>query len=457
MDQESANLIARLAEGRAFAGDMFRREQHAGRLTAYLERLREGAVLAIDAPWGEGKTWFGRNWAASLELERHKVVFIDALEQDYVEEPFLLIAAEIADVLDDGRGSVRGLREKAATVMRAILPMEEGLLHHHAELQRLAPAWLPEPAPAAAGPGIAAAAASGEAEKWFERKLENHAKDSASFRDFRNELAALAAAEQKSLVLFVDELDRCQPAFALRLIERLKHFFDVPKLVFVLLVNRDQLHQAICRVYGFDTDADAYLNRFINFFFALPKRACGDHAGSVRAASQVEHAFRRYELDDSAGLAVFKACLTWTAAWFDLSMQEIERAVALYAFACPVNQHSYLLAYVIALRIARPDLFRRLRKGSDLDAHREALDTLKAIRAKTAFAQPCHYLALLLEWHEAHVNGFPASGEGFTLRLREYDRRSGEPPSWLGLHRRELWDAQRKLFQALAERIDAAD
>jgi reverse gyrase len=74
--------IPRFVNGQAFAGDLFQRKQHAERLTAYVARLRDGNVLAIDAPWGEGKTWFGRNWAACLQQAGHKVVFLDTTEQN---------------------------------------------------------------------------------------------------------------------------------------------------------------------------------------------------------------------------------------------------------------------------------------------------------------------------------------------------------------------------------------
>jgi hypothetical protein len=425
--------------GQAFAGDLFQRKQHAERLTGYLERLREGTVLAIDASWGEGKTWFGRNWATYLQEAGHKVAFIDAFEQDCVEDPFLLIAAEIADVLDGGQGSVRGLREKAASVMKAISPVGTRTVFNQE---------------AAEGAGESTA---DEAGKWIARKLENHATEKASFQHFRNELAALAAIQPKSVVLFIDELDQCQPAFALKLIERLKHFFDVPNLVVVLLINRDQVHQTIDGMYGLDTDAVTYLGKFVNFFFALPKRTYGDFLDSNHIAEYVEHVFNRYDFDDSGGPAIFKTFFTWTAAWFNLSVRDIERAVALYAFAYPVDQHTYLLAYVITLKIGKPDLFRRLRKGGDLNAHRDALEYLKPIRARTTISQPYRYLALLVEWHEGHINGYSMIGETFTLLLREYSQRSGELLSWHDMHHEELWDAQRKLFQLLAERIDGAN
>lgn len=441
--------------GQAFAGDLFQRKQHAERLTAYLDRLREGAVLAIDAPWGEGRTWFGRNWAAYLQEAGHKVVFIDAFEQDYVEDPFLLIAAEIADVLDDGRGSVRGLRERAASVMKAILPCGSRTVTDFPGRSVPVPADLSMDVHEAAGSVDESAADA--AGKWIEKKLENHANEKASFQQFRVELAAFAAIQPKPLVLFIDELDRCPPAFSLKLIERLKHFFDVPNLVFVLLINRDHLHHATGSIYGLDTDAAAYLDKFVNLFFALPKRTYGDFLYNNRVAECVDHAFDRYDFEDSGGPAIFKACFTWTAAWFNLSMRDIEHAVALYAFASPVDRYNYLLAYVITLKTAKPDLFRRLRKEGDIEAHREALEHLKPIRARTTFPQPYRYLALLMEWHEAHIIGFSMIGETFTLLLREYNQRSGEPLSWLGLHYEELWDAQRKLFQMLAERIDGTN
>jgi len=455
MDQDTVNPMARFVKGSAFAGDMFRREQHAVRLTAYLERLREGAVVAIDASWGEGKTWFGRNWAAHLQATGHRAVFIDALAQDYVEEPFLLIAAEIADALDDGRGSTRALRRKAADVMKALLGMETRTMVNRIHSQPAEPAAPLQHHYEATRP--AGMLAAGDAGNWFERQLENHARESASFLHFRSELAALAAREAKSLVLFIDELDRCQPTFTLKLIERLKNFFDVPNLVFVLLVNRNQLCQAICRIHGLDTDAAAFLDKYIHFVFTLPKPSCDDSSESLQAAAYTERIFNRYHFDDSPGLAMFKACLAWTAAWFDLSMRDLERAVSLYAFVYPVEQHNYLLAYVIALKIARPDLFSRLRKDGDLNAHLEALNQLKPIRARTLCSRPHRYLSLLMEWHEAHVNGFSAGGDTFTLLLREYDQRSGDPLSWRNLHREELWAAQRRLFQVLADRIDGTD
>jgi hypothetical protein len=38
------------------------------------------------------------------------------------------------------------------------------------------------------------------------------------------------------LVIFIDELDRCSPVFAVRLLERVKHYFNREKITFVFSV-----------------------------------------------------------------------------------------------------------------------------------------------------------------------------------------------------------------------------
>ncbi|RLA39943.1 MAG: hypothetical protein DRR06_18275 [Gammaproteobacteria bacterium] len=75
---------------------------------------------------------------------------------------------------------------------------------------------------------------------------------------------------EKPLVIFIDELDRCRPPYAISLLEHAKHLFSVPGIVFVISVDRTQLSNSICAVYGERFDADGYLRRFIDLDFVLP-------------------------------------------------------------------------------------------------------------------------------------------------------------------------------------------
>lgn len=41
----------------------------------------------------------------------------------------------------------------------------------------------------------------------------------------------------KKIIILIDELDRCRPTFAIELLERVKHFFDTGKYLFVFTIN----------------------------------------------------------------------------------------------------------------------------------------------------------------------------------------------------------------------------
>lgn len=66
------------------------------------------------------------------------------------------------------------------------------------------------------------------------------------------------------LVVFIDELDRCNPAFAVKLLERIKHFFTDDRVTFVFSVNIEQLQHTIKNYYGADFSASRYLEKFFD-------------------------------------------------------------------------------------------------------------------------------------------------------------------------------------------------
>ncbi len=74
----------------------------------------------------------------------------------------------------------------------------------------------------------------------------------------------------KRLVIFIDELDRCKPSYAVQLLERIKHYFTNDRITFVFSVNIEELQHTIRRYYGEGFDACRYLNRFFDYHISLP-------------------------------------------------------------------------------------------------------------------------------------------------------------------------------------------
>lgn len=73
-----------------------------------------------------------------------------------------------------------------------------------------------------------------------------------------------------TVVLLVDELDRCRPDFAVQTLEIIKHLFNVRRLVFVIALDVNQLSKTVKNVYGDGFDSVGYLERFFNLLTMLP-------------------------------------------------------------------------------------------------------------------------------------------------------------------------------------------
>ena len=86
---------------------------------------------------------------------------------------------------------------------------------------------------------------------------------------FKKELASLIP-ENGRLIVFIDELDRCRPTYAIKLLERVQHFFDNNKITFIFSVNLYELKNTIKKLYGPSFDGDRYLDRFFYSIISLP-------------------------------------------------------------------------------------------------------------------------------------------------------------------------------------------
>ena len=75
--------------------------------------------------------------------------------------------------------------------------------------------------------------------------------------------------DEKKLIIFIDELDRCNPQYAVKLLERVKHYFNHPKVIFVISYNKSELQHSIKTLYGSEFSADKYLERFFDYEFGL--------------------------------------------------------------------------------------------------------------------------------------------------------------------------------------------
>ncbi len=368
-------------DGEPFSNDKFERKLLAERLTQYIDRLNSGCVMAIDAPWGEGKSYFGKNWAAQLEVNGYKTIFLDAFEQDYTDDPFLLISAEILSAVKKSEGdeSWVNFRDACVKTGTVLLPAAAKMaanafgkmvlgINDLAEFKDKIGDLLEEKL--------------GDAtEKYIQKRLQDYDQEKQTALHFRESLTEFASKQEKPVVFFIDELDRCKPTFAVTVIERIKHFFDTPNLVFVLLLNRSQLEEAIKGVYGASIDANIYLGKFIQLFLTLPKTTSLTEGANCHNLIYCTELAKRYKYPNTDNLQGFIQALAALASIFGMSLRDLERAFIYFAMAQPLNRSASLGAYMICLKITKPDLYMKVAKD-DKAGHIEALELVKIIEEK---------------------------------------------------------------------------
>ena len=362
-----------------FEGDLYERQELADRLTEFMSRLPDGAVLAIDSPWGEGKTWFAKRWKASLDDAGFRTGYIDCFQRDYLDDPFAMITGELVEMAKSGKPQVRTkLLEAGKKLGVALLPAAAKFAVNSAGHFALGKVDLLGDMKKIAESLETSTAAS--LEKLVEKRLQAFEADGKTVKAFKESLTELAAEAEdgKPIVIFLDELDRCRPDFAVRTIERLKHFFDAPKVIFVLMLNRRQMAAAIEGMYGPKVDADAYLGKFIQLSMTLPKRLTVEMGKPDDNRRHCLATMKLFGFDDGVNRDDFASTLGIFATLLGMSLRDVERAVVLYSFAQPIpHSMDVYVAWPIALKVARPNLFARL-IWHDVAAHGEAGSLLRA-------------------------------------------------------------------------------
>lgn len=83
--------------------------------------------------------------------------------------------------------------------------------------------------------------------------------------------------DDKKLLFIIDELDRCSPDFAVKLLEIVKHYYNDDKIIFVISTNNSQLMHTVKKHYGVEFDGYGYLNKFYDLVFQLPEITTDDY------------------------------------------------------------------------------------------------------------------------------------------------------------------------------------
>jgi hypothetical protein len=255
---------------------------------------RSSYSLNIDAEWGGGKSFFLERFGKQAKERGHVVAYVNAWQDDHAGDPYIAIMAAIDQAfapyvkkdsaIETAWKSVKSNGGRIA--LKAGAGAVRSLVKKHFDLttddilgEDLEPSLASEAMEELIDKSIKTGAA--EIEKLFDRTLQamidQFQKADKAIQSFREKLAAAVETLDKSgkkapLFVLIDELDRCRPSYAVQLLERIKHLFEVDGVAFIFATNSQQLQYSIAGAYGPGFDGFMYVKRFFDrtYLFDTP-------------------------------------------------------------------------------------------------------------------------------------------------------------------------------------------
>lgn len=200
------------------------------------KNLENPLVIAFNAPWGTGKTFFCK-W---LEQGLPNSIYIPTWKYDHISEPHKLIATKLKQKIQSNPQIV--ITQINSTFFGVDLNKREsrlGTKGNHLVVR----------------------------EKEIKEVDEFRGKFEAIVKTFCSKVE-----NNQPITFLIDDLDRCEPYWTINFLESIKHFFNVPGVHFVLFVCHKSLEKILKNKYGEDTDFENWLRKIVNLQFELTPR-----------------------------------------------------------------------------------------------------------------------------------------------------------------------------------------
>lgn len=249
--------------------DILQRDEFVKQLERMIENISENKVstcFAINGKWGSGKTFVLDMLQEQLEekqsektvADKYFIIRYNSWKYDYYEEPVIALVVSIVRVIENkiklmpdsktkskGIGILKAAGEALLSVTNDVLKNKIGI-----DIQK----------------GYEIFKKGNEEGKLeYERK---HAYD--IYFNLNKVMEELASAlenisKEYTIIFLVDELDRCMPEYAIKVLERLHHLTEgKSNIITVISMDKDQLKKSVEKIFGID-NPDKYLEKFIHF------------------------------------------------------------------------------------------------------------------------------------------------------------------------------------------------
>lgn len=240
------------------------------RLVDNISINKSSTCFAINGQWGCGKSFVLDLFQDRLEpiqseetnTDKYFVIRYNSWKFDYYEEPLVAIVSTLMAAIDEKTKRFPDSKEN-----KKLSSMLKGM---RAALRSIANDILKE---------ITGVDAKKSHDAFESGKKED---DAAYEREhsydvhfgFNKVIARLAElleglSRDYTTVFIVDELDRCIPEYAIKVLERLHHLTEnQSNIITIMAIDKQQLTSSVTQLFGF-SNPEKYLEKFINFELTL--------------------------------------------------------------------------------------------------------------------------------------------------------------------------------------------
>ena len=366
-----------------------------GQQSAHLATINPyGLTVALDAGWGTGKSFFIRHWADDLASAGHPVVMFDAWQHDIGDEAAVALMSAIHEELHKWSKKLPKRKQASNAIEKSISSAIRGLRRAIVPTSKVIATGLIKKTTGIAVNEIIDALDDSNADgtnqelksstielidssldTFFKKSLESHRARRQAISDFKESIADVIdqlsdeAGAILPIFVFIDEVDRCRPLYAIQLLEEIKHIFGIANICFVISTNIAQLKESVCGLYGAGFDGHGYLKRFFDQTYTLPDPSNSSYADLLLKETgaftnrKLELGLPQRSGKYSGAQARDAIGLIFDAFKLDLRSQKQVFSIANSAAAAVDENRSIFILWLFflsALQHQRPDLFRKI-------------------------------------------------------------------------------------------------
>lgn len=297
-----------------FEEDKFARTETASILKEIVNALDEGCVIGLNGKWGTGKSAFISMWSKYMESSGYTVINCNAWENDSLQNPLLGIISEfqkVSNMVGNGKFQ-RAFNSVLKTLnVRTCLSMTNDYIRNRVGID--INEYIKEN--------------DDSVEKVLSECLAEYNESIKVQKKFKEALSLYVkeCSPCHPLIFVIDELDRCNPTYAVKTLEVIKHMFSVPRVVFVLAIDKEQLCHSINGYFGSEKfNSEEYLRRIIDVEYQLPRADSDKVVNALMERFNFDKIYgtSQQEINNKEELAAF---LEMLYDEHDLSIRQLEK------------------------------------------------------------------------------------------------------------------------------------